>query len=1042
MSNRDRCIPGWDKKKCDTPKSIEVKPSVVIFKPTTGDTKYVVCLDNSVSMLGAQGNQIITNLNQCRKITYARITNFGAPLESRIFVSLQDALSQLKFDQETYVNGIKVLLESPESNGMNVFLFHGDGEFTAPNGIIPIIDKAAKEGKFNDLSYMVITFASKTSKSIIDKLTMDLKTVMLGCPNAIKFIFYKFDHKKDKKQLQSLISKIPEKTSVLPPGYINVFNLFGILPEITASELSTLLQENPNFVKLGLLSSLRDNMINILNFYPHLLNKHLYAKLHKALRIAYRNMPNEYSNMIEKILSQFQKNSEEYAAIKQMMVNAFSDADNAEIKKTLNEIDQYSVGWMRVHLQRGKTYTIDDILALSKEKNTSILDFFKGGVEFTPITGKINVEYIIAKYFEYGMPILSMDAPIEICREALRLMFLQISTATIPPASVFLALMCLLSKDFTLPPVIIDFIKRAIFNDEAYICKMLDLKLVDGKIVMDNLFYRADLLRCLAHVFQIYKKEMFPVSFGIQQDQEPSNSKFTPSQIEMFIQDLLHLYKAISMNEASKQFLKEGNGNKYVSTIKKEVLEVIGQTSMSPEFNVGDIYLLPSHKGDPKINTPSIVCGWYIEVHTGNIVLVYCEKPMDCNIATSITSVTRYSGLRNSMCPEALKAMGYTLDTRCVRKLPKGAIKLAEEVDDATLKELNKVLMELDQNETGDMAPGAPLNQALYDANVALVRSILNPSGTRKVMKTVTAPLPNSILMEILGIPPTLIAALKSGANLNKAQLIKCLQELTTRVTVPVIPESFVHNGDTFPISLELVAEIQKDFETILSGIMGKPTTLSELSNVTCMVCLDEKSFKSMQLLPCGSYHWMCYGCLSDFLRGGELPHGTTELVSNSKYCCPYDKSFLHLQEIDTRVVKYYATHPQGPPVHTVTRPCARCNKLFEQDTGCGASDADYQTLCEPCRPKPKDDTVKLMKCPGPECYVKYVDHDACAHITCPNTKCNTHFCGKCQYVFTPEQIPLVAPKFWKCLGNCNEDNVDAYFRGNTYYDSDNSDND
>jgi len=350
--------------------------------------------------------------------------------------------------------------------------------------------------------------------------------------------------------------------------------------------------------------------------------------------------------------------------------------------------------------------------------------------------------------------------------------------------------------------------------------------------------------------------------------------------------------------------------------------------------------------------------------------------------------------------------------------------------------------MELDQKKTGAMAPGEPLNQALYDANVAIVRSILNPSGTRKVMKTVTAPLPNSILMEILGIPPTLIAALKSGANLNKAQLIKCLQELTTRVTVPVIPESFVHNGDTFPISLELVAEIQKDFETILSGIMGKPTTLNELSNVTCMACFDEKSFQSMQLLPCGSYHWMCYCCLSDFLRGGELPHGTTELVSNSKYCCPYDGSFLRLQEIDTRVVEYYATHPQGPPVHTVARPCSQCDNLFEQDTGCGATEANYQTLCAPCRPQPKFDCVNMMECPGPECYVKYVDHDACAHITCPNTKCNTHFCGKCQYVFTPDQIEKVDGIYWICLGNCNEDNVNAKLQGNPHYDSDDTDND
>lgn len=1009
-----------------------------------GKCPIALILDNSGSMADRdKDRQLRENLEKCTKFfenSTPIISCFGGKKEERIFQSLQDALSNLKFDKETYTDGIEVLLKSPLSDNMNVFLFHGDGSFT-DNNIISIINKAAMAGKFDSLSYMIITFAHDTSNSIIYNLTTQLKTVMSTCPNAINIIIYKFERLGNNKQLKSLLEKIPKETSVLPPGYVNVFDLFGILPETTAAEVSTLLQEH-QFGRFGLLRLLRDKMLDTLRNNTELLISHpLYSKLHKALRIAYRDMPDEYSNKIQTISRTFKPDSKEFASIKKMMADAFTDADNSEIKNIFEKVSPYIEGWMTVHIQLGKT-TIDEILALSKEKNTSILDFFKGGVEVKPQNGKINVEDVIANNSKYGMPILSIGAPKDICRLAFQLMFLQLSTATIPPASVFLALMCLLSKNFTLPPVIIDFIKRAIFNDEAYICKMLDLKIVNGMLVMDNLFYRADLLRCLAHVFQIYKKEMLPVSFGIQQEQGPGNSKFTPSQIEMFVQDLQYLYKANSMYAASQKFLKAGNGNEYETTIEKEFLEVVGQ-SMSSEFNVGDIYLLPSHKGDPKINLPTIVIVWFSEIvlHTKKkIVLLYCEKPMDCDIANSITGVIQYLGLSDGIPRKALKAMGYTLDTHCVAKLPTGAIKLAEEVDDATLKKLNKELMELDQNETGDMAPGAPLNQALYDDNVALVRSILNPSGTRKVMKTVTASLPNSILMEILGIPPTLIAALKSGANLNKAQLIKCLQELTTRVTVPVIPESFVHNGDTFPISLELVAEIQKDFETILSGIMGKPTTLSELSNVTCMACFDEKSFQSMQLLPCGSYHWMCYCCLSDFLRGGQLPHGTTELVSNSKYCCPYDGIFLHLNEIDTRVVKYYATHPQGPPVHTVTRPCSQCDNLFEQDTGCGATEADYQILCASCRLQPKDDTVKLMKCPGPECTIQYVDFDACAHITCPNTKCNTHFCGKCQYVFTADQIDIVEGIFWKCLGNCNEANVNAKIQGTNHYDSDDSD--
>lgn len=1041
--------PGWEAKAF----RLSDIPKIVLPENFKKCTNILCLIDNSGSMNHdyygqtnpiIPGKQLVANISNSEILSEASNTFclFGNQTFclNTLFKGFENAKKCMTFDTSTYATIIKYAFDKigKDFDLPTKIFFCGDGNFDnhpqEENNFINIIEDAAKKGKFSQLREAYFTFAHHTTDDVIKKLSDQLKSIMAKCPNAITVVIYKLNRIGGDFQLSNLIDKRSNDTSV-PSGYVDVFGLFGILPDTTATEIAMILQNDPALKKLGLLRLLRDNMLNTIRTNPQLLNTHtLYAKLHKALRIAFGDMPVEYSEIIQTILRTFPERSLEREALQTLMKSAFSDADNSEIKKILNEIGPYIRGWMLAHSKDGKTYTLDDILALVREKNTSILEFFKSGVYFKPCDGPINVEnigYIISHFAEYGMPILSPDAPKEICLLALQLMFLQTNPATITPSAVFLALMVLLSKDFILPPEIIDFIKRAVFNDEDYICKMLGLNIDNDKLVMDPLFYRNDLSRCLAHVFKLYKKELLPLSFHTQkgqgqgQVQGQDHTRFTRLQIEKFVNGLQNLHKANNLIAALTKLLK----GKFTSSIEKTFLEVIGQ-NMSAGVNVGDIYLLPAFSKDPKLNMPSIVIVWFIEVHTGKIVLLYCEKPMDCEIATSITSVTQYLGLRDGLTPEALKMMGYTLDTLCVQKIPRGSIKLAANVDDATRKELHSILRVLDQNEIGDMALGAPLNQVVLDANIAMVRSILNPGGTRNVVRTITANLPVDILLGILGIPPMIIAALKSGSKLTMPQLIECIEQLY--LCKPVIPENFVHNGDTFPISLELISEIQATFDGILSKLMGAPTTLSELSNVACMVCKEENPHKESILLPCGHSHWMCPECFSEFVRNGELPHGTPELLNTAKFCCPVERTFLRLPDFDFRVTEYYTTHPQGPPDHTVVRPCSQCDKLFEQDTGCGATEDDYETLCTRCRPQPDVDCVNLMACPGPGCPVRYLDHTACAHITCPNPKCKTHFCGKCQYVFTPEQIPVVEYKNWSCLNYCTKDNVDTKLNVNT----------
>lgn len=978
---------------------------------STTKRKIAFLIDISGSMAGYPHTNIQQALRACDYNNWnPYFVLFGNQLPGSTYKNISDFLKNHVSGGCTYTANISAFFNSPESNDVECVVFHGDGDFTDA-GIVPIFVKASKDGKFKNLKDAIFTFAHHTNPATVTNLSQQLKSIMDSCPNAINVKFYTFLREAN-NQIKSLLDSTSTDVWNLPENYLIVYGLYAIHKDITAGDLSHELLTNPIFSKLGLVRLTRDKMLETIKENPATLNTHtLYAKLHKMLQASYRDMPSEYSLKIQDILRNFANGSKEYIALQTLLKDAFKDKDNSEFKKIWDQISPYIIGFMHFDVRVGNMPTVEDIIKLSREKNTSILECFRNAY-FKPCNiSKMSSTDIIKNFAQYGLPILSEDAPIQLCRLAFQLLFLQIDTCTIPPQSVFLSLIVLLTKEYTFPPEILNFIKRVCFNDESYVTKMLGLKFDDGlgMFQTEDIFYSRNMSGCMSNVLKQYKKEMFPRSIGEHED--ALLSKF---QIESVIDEFNKLYKAHMLTKGVTTLKKKFN---FTSSITKTFEVPIGQ-DFGIGVNPGDVYLLPAFSKDPKKNLPSIVVVWFIEVHTGKIVLMYCDKPMDClNITTSINGVIQYLGLTDGLSIKLLKDMGYTFDTRIVYSMPSGSEKLASNVSDVNLVNVHKYLEALDCDESSPgMAPGAQLIPSLLEKNIGEVRKILNPNGTRTETKTITAPISDDIIYTILGIPEVLKNSLKSGSNLNKIQLCECIRQMHSS-SAP-IPTTFVHNGETFPITMELISEIRSTFDTILTQVMGKPTTLCELSDVTCSTCFDEKSFRDMILYPCGRGHWSCTECNSMMTEQSQLPHGTDKLLQTAVYCCPHDKTFIGHE--DPRITSYFTANPQGPAPQTAVRPCIDCDILFTQATACGGNETHLDTQCVNCKPKPKITCNKLMQCPGLDCPVQYFDHDACAHITCEN--CDTHYCAKCQYLFTPEQLDNIG--WWTCLDTCTEDSV------------------
>ena len=993
----------WDKHKidCKTPSATTVAKIAGGVEVKIKIKKIIhVLLDTSGSMAGSGARQIlalikifIDNPDYDLKITF-----FGGQSRTVIVHSPLTACNAYNADGCTYTDEIRNLFACWRN--MKIYpeflVFIGDGVFSDNNFMKHISDYS---DVFTKLINFVLAFPCGVSEKIQNTLLTELTQVICNTHLATSVYIKCFNADCPVSALLDLINSanLTENALILPEGYTRVGTLFGFMTGMTASELAAQIKLNIKEYPT-LIEDLLKFMQNVIKTVPEVLivNK-VYIILHKLLHILCKEVYSEWIQMHQRSLS---NTSSQYKALSDLIKQSFRDM--TLIISMFNKIKHLIIGFAQ--FKGINQPTADDLLAMLRSKGMGIEEMLKKLfkiVTVVPISEKSAREYTLEYILDHpelcGMPVLSSDATPEECRLALRLCFLQIDVLPLSEHIGWILSMILLTSNYILHEEIINMVRKSFLGDDAYTRRMIGIS-HDNKHEWVDVLCSMKLSISLSRALRQFSRQMF-----------------SPESLAQLASIINNIHALATGQHIVVNAIRNIIKSKLEATNTIENTVPIGEGRPDNKFYIGDIILI-RFIGDPAPNLPGCVVVIAVNEITGTVILEFLDKERDGKDIHT---------LRNTFV------------------LPRNYVKLYTRAPLALQNELNKRLIQM-VSEMGS-SYGAPYDDTIYNKNFAIVKAILYTKGTRIVTTTYSAQIPNANIIDILGLggmPADILSIIYNNANLNKEQLISIVRFLTT----PQIKQdedaihSFICKDGNFIISPELCETIRSTFNKILQSITGDcTTTLRTLGDVWCGVCLSDNHYTNSARYGCGEHHWACIDCMQGFIEQGKLEHGTPKFIEMSCYTCPECKIPLTSNpNIDPRVIDLINLYPGGFPANTRFRPCKECDTIFPQELACGGEDTRLNTLCDTCLPPAPDSNIRA--CPG--CFTTIIDHDACAHITCPVSECNTHYCFGCLYIFTEEQIQRLRPVWWECFGNCDDEKVNKKLNLDNDNDNDNDSDD
>lgn len=980
-----------------------------------------VLLDDSGSMCGKSAKQIIKLLKHIPE--HIRFLLFGAQYALSLkFWSPAQLLTIFNPSSSTYTTMIKEFLKYCDTNNikLKIFIIITDGAFNDPYNFSKILIEYGHVLK--DLTTLIIAFPDGVDMKMQDSINSQLSKVLLTCGIAPELVVVVLDSKNDLHLNQLINTSYENKNKLsIPDGYTRVGSLFGYPQQWTANELAKELRPFPDVV-----SKLLAYMQNIIKFNSAALtDNRIYAILHKVLNILCKET---YSSWIQEHQRTLEKDSNDYKNLQELILLSYQSSEACI--NTLKIIRPHIIGYLSFICNPSPT--TKDIIAAVRQNGadlTLILNLFKNSifVQYSVNSGD-SIDTVNEECS--GMPVL-YGASAAQCRQTLNNMLFKCIGDIITSDQVcWFILITIFTKDYEFAPEVIKMFECALFDDEAYTCTMMGISADPTKKEIDML-YQYSMSISLAKMLEQYKHRMFPQSCAIFDIKDTERQHKQRGIVFAAIDKCMAVARGHLTTAVAKQLITIKSPTTQVTlkidTIVPDKSNVIDDRKT---FREGDIVLIEkcpelfnelsstdSFKNEPWKNMPSLLLVRSIADKDGKtiVTLEYLDHPFK------------------------------TGDTRCFNsiKIPKGYKILLENVPADVLANINIYLMELSKNTSNNplLLRDSIYNKVMYDTNLSAVMNMLYPNGTHIETTTVSVNIPALNILQICNISSEQIINLAtSGANPTMPQLVEIAESLLQNVSdsvIPILPLSepivFKVAGIRYTITIEQIHNIILLFNSILTSIKGKTTTLRELQNVMCCTCNSEPHYKDAHKLICGNCHWMCQECYISFNASGSLPLGTEKFVEPYCYRCPLCLKFIDTEYTDRRVRVLIKTYPDGFPDHERLRPCRECNVIFSQSVVCGGNDDDLELLCERCRPV---NIVGVKYCPG--CNMPGIKGEGCDHMTCPqiickvadcdhedNTcKCETHYCWECLYIFSGDEIQHVAPIFWHCKRECTPANI------------------
>ena len=998
-------------------------------KDSKSEDKFLFIIDGSGSMgfpkdcITSPQSHIKENLLELKHLNLnISLCEFGEKTER---VSLQTNLQKFIWaymNTHKCTSSLQIKGALLNTSDITCICFHGDGGFD-DNHFSDHIKEAADSGKFNKLTHFYMTFAHTTSEYIIIRLKEKLLEIMNKCSNAITVTFLKFSKTNNPSQLYDLIKLgQSEYTLAVPEGFIRIGDICSVHKDVDVSTLTDMFEANE------LISKVRDFMLNTIKINPSILISHrVYQLLHKVLLSFYQDDKTEYLDKISVIKAGLSGTDAVQATL---LLN--SVRDDPETTEKLMKLLSVKTNWFMI---------LPPNDSVSKQ---DMIDAIKGG-------GGYQIVAIIMKLFrnnappkiisldeakdskQSGMPVSSAFTSAEILK-ALSLMFHSLfQTIIISRQQVFLCIMKILTLDINLPVEFLNMLQK-VFADPKVIQEMFGID-DNGKIIMNDKWFSPI-------IAQVY-------SDALNQHQQfilaTCNDAIKSEIIEKFTSIDTGKQTNSALTQVITCAIEESNGRN---------ISVSFMTTGNFQIRVGMIVLCwKLFNEEPNKNVP--VVGLVLAISRDSVWILQLDQENfmhnlgsshnnNGNLYTFAGTSDTHNVKRKNVTPISDVFFELAHSSSFYNSSNTGKVNAIENerIDPESIshiiyflpethpiKLINRYLIDL-KKQGGKFSEDAPFEK---DVRSSEEEKIMGMSSTSKVTQeqiTVTLNVANliSFLVAHIGLPSIMDKMIRCGEPMNLANTTLLMEHMTQGQKHPMPTISVVYKSCRVTLDPydDMVFGL---YLQNLKGLLSKTRSLScpkPLSIVYCPCCIDDVPIEDAHWTSC--HHFICKSCKTD-MDSHVQPPTPGAIIDNCSTC------LVCMKQQDTPYEPLTRFFETNGPIQSGTAAmwCNDCCKAFVQPLPCGGDLSNLEKLCDSCKPKPLEHIAEAKYCPGcPQEVSKnfpMFEKDGCDHMTCE--QCHTHFCWGCLYVFNDTQSPPIESIWWKCLDDCDEENVNSYLDSN-----------
>lgn len=867
----------------------------------------------------------------------------------------------------------------------NIYVLMGDGALDDPKSWEVILKNHVRNGTFKNTTHMVFVFAPHTfprdKQHLINEMRKMLRTAGIGCEVLV------FDTLLHDNHLMEIMTPIMDSYKTfpdLPDTHLQVSNIMAfhkyMLPEVLGNHLK---DQNPRVLHqlLEKVKSMARNDPQALNDDP------VWAKIHKALIVAFADQPFMYKEWMSKYKSSLPKGTPERTALEKLYKDSFKD--DAKIHKLLSDIDHRKIiGFLVV--DDGADIDEDKIINAIRAKIT-LLSVIKKMRNHMTYQRRNGLEIDPANL--PGMPILDpRRASSKECRAMFQLLFIQWTQASLNEMLQWISAMYLLtSSGRAVDPEIVTMVEKSFFDAEKHTIKMMGLS--DDGINVDKreLLFHVPITKMLAEVLTLHKKKMFPITLGGQEGDIPISRRVLMdqintwkkvSQIHSFIRTIHDAIRPTITRTVTK-IIKQGTGSNASNLAPGDVVEFCNE-----KHGVSRYRKNKKKRQEPWINLPTI--GVVVECRYN------CHTQLFEVLIQQLDDV-EWDGLFYESNNYHTDAQRYNvtnieqLNLMVLASIPvdddeiqmTGAVEPHREM----VFEINRYLMGL-KAQGGVYHRDAVVVGGLREENLNHIKGICGSAKSVTHDIDVQVDLPLEVIYRGLPVQKNMWSLIKSGSNPNMTEILRLIDNLIHTEHDRITSFDYKHSGLKYHAVLTK-GEFQKikdyydrkfrEFNTFGSG-------LEALNEVECSICYDTAFFRLMNRHPCG--HFQCHDCTEHMVKY----YKPGDVVQNMNCLCPECRT--PIDHPDGRIKELFKQHPTGLPNGKLFRFCTdrRCGcALFEQDMPCGQVIELSEVKCEACRPP------ALCSHPCPSCGILTNKESGCDHITC---RCGAHWCYRCGQKF------------------------------------------